>query len=70
MAAAVTKEELDKLEAEKRRQQEKETARSRDITNRREQIIFHVEQTEDLQMLADIYEAVVSIVKGAIQEAA
>ena len=62
--------ELDKLEAEKRRKQEKETARIRDITNRREQIIFHIEQVEDLQMLADIYAAVVSIVNGETQEAA
>lgn len=62
--------ELDKLEAEKRKKHEKETARSRDITNRREQIIFHVEQVEDLQMLADIYAAVVAITKTETKEAA
>ena len=62
--------ELDKLEAAKRRKQEKETARSRDITNRREQIIFEVEQVEDLQMLADIYAAVVAITKTETKEAA
>ena len=61
--------ELDKLEAAKRRKQEKETARSRDITNRREQIIFEVEQVEDLQMLADIYAAVVAIVNDETKEA-
>lgn len=62
--------ELDKLEAAKRKKHEKETARSRDITNRREQIIFHVEQVEDLQMLADIYAAVVAIVNDETKEAA
>ena len=62
--------ELDKLEAAKRKKHEKETARSRDITNRREQIIFHVEQVEDLQMLADIYAAVVAITKTETKEAA
>jgi hypothetical protein len=62
--------ELDKLEAAKRKKQEKETARSRDITNRREQIIFEVEQVEDLQMLADIYAAVVAIIKAETKEAA
>ena len=62
--------ELDKLEAAKRKKQEKETARSRDITNRREQIIFDVEQVEDLQMLADIYAAVVAIINDETKEAA
>jgi len=62
--------ELDKLEAAKRKKHEKETARSRDITNRREQIIFEVEQVEDLQMLADIYAAVVAIVNDETKEAA
>jgi len=62
--------ELDKLEGAKRKKHEKETARSRDITNRREQIIFEVEQVEDLQMLADIYAAVVAIVNDETKEAA
>jgi hypothetical protein len=62
--------ELEKIEAAKRKKQEKETARSRDITNRREQIIFEVEQVEDLQMLADIYAAVVAIIKAETKEAA
>jgi len=62
--------ELDKLEAAKRKKHEKETARSRDITNRREQIIFEVEQVEDLQMLADIYAAVVAITNTKTKEAA
>jgi len=62
--------ELDKLKSAKRRKQEKETARSRDITNRREQIIFEVEQVEDLQMLDDIYAAVVAIVNDETKGAA
>ena len=62
--------ELEKIEAAKRKKHEKETARSRDITNRREQIIFEVEQVEDLQMLADIYAAVVAITKTETKEAA
>lgn len=67
---AAARAELDRLEAEKRKEDDRATARGREITNRREQIIFHVEQVDDLEMLADIYAAVISIVKAETKEAA
>lgn len=66
---AAARAELDRLEAEKRKADDLATARGREITNRREQIIFCVEQVEDLEVLADIYAAVVSIVKSETKDA-
>lgn len=62
--------ELEKLEAAKRKADHKEMLERDRIVVGQDRIIEIVENVEDLQMLADIYEAVVSIVKGAIQEAA
>ena len=67
---AAARAELDRIDAEKRKEDDRATARGREITNRREQIIFHVEQVEDLEILANIYAAVVSIVKAETKEAA
>ncbi len=62
--------ELDKLEAAKRKADHKEMLERDRIVVGQDRIIEIVENVEDLQMLADIYAAVVAITKTETKEAA
>jgi len=62
--------ELDKLEAAKRKADHKEMLERDRIVVGQDRIIEIVENVEDLQMLADIYAAVVAIIKAETKEAA
>jgi hypothetical protein len=62
--------ELDKLEAAKRKADHKEMLERDRIVVGQDRIIEIVENVEDLQMLADIYAAVVAIVNDETKEAA
>ena len=67
---AEEKGKLHKELVERKAQNAKEQERLDLLTDRRNQIIFHIERVEDLQMLADIYAAVVAITNTETKEAA